>query len=187
MQPIYRLFSYLFYPGTLALMGFYAVAPVKAEMLFWLVTMGCFVVLPLLFLGVFIKMGMADSVHLPDSKQRNGLYFISVLSALPALFYFHENALKTPFVWGLCVVWVLLLLWLLNRFVLKASAHLAAATGLLIFTVNTQLPVFPWQTMAGILLPALYFSRRGLHAHTHSELWAGVAAGVVGAGAGMVL
>ena len=187
MQPIYRLFSYLFYPGTLSLMGFYAVAPVKAEMLFWLVTMGCFVVLPLLFLGVFIKMGMADSVHLPNSKQRNGLYFISVLSALPALFYFPENALKTPFVWGLCVVWVLLLLWLLNRFVLKASAHLAAATGLLIFSLYSGFSLYPWLSMAVVLMPVLYASRLGLQAHTHRELWAGVAAGLVGGGLGCVI
>jgi hypothetical protein len=172
----------LFYPGSIAVIGFYSAKPTTADLLYWMLVMACFVLLPLVFLGIFIKKGYADSLHLPNPKQRNGLYFISVFSAFPALFYFHQNALKTPFVWGLCVVWVLLLLWLLNRFVLKASAHLAAATGLLIFTVNTQLPVFPWQTMAGILLPALYFSRRGLNAHTHSELWAGVAAGVVGVG-----
>lgn len=187
MNAIYRLFSYLFYPGSIAVIGFYSAKPTTADLLYWMLVMACFVLLPLVFLGIFIKMGYADSVHLPNPKQRNGLYFISVFSAFPALFYFHQNDLKLPLSWGVCVIAVLLGLWLLNRCVLKASAHMAAATGLLFFSLYSGFSLYPWLSMAVVLMPVLYASRLGLKAHTHRELWAGVAAGVMGGGLGCVI
>ena len=143
----------------------------------WLVVLLCFIVLPLLSLVIFIRLGKIESLHVPDRRQRNQLYLLSVIYAVPASVFCKYTASNETFVWCVCIASTLALLLLLNSLVMKVSAHMAAAGGLVLYlllSANSHLYI---QVGSFLIAAMLYWSRFKLNAHTHTELALGLTMG----------
>lgn len=178
MQSFYRGISYIFYPGSMAVLGLgfaHAKTPIAPSV--WVFFFSGFVVLPLISLALFIKLGKVSDTFVFKREQRHGLYVLGIIfSATAAFFIFRENALAAM-IWSICNTAVLTFLYILNYTGCKVSAHMAGAAGLLgwILCINaTELAIIS----AILLIVMIYAARKGLSAHSHFELILGFCLGL---------
>jgi len=178
MQSLYRAISYGFYPGSMAVLGLgiaHFNSPVSV--LVWTIFLCGIVVLPLLTLFLFMRLGKVSDIFIFQREQRHGLYALGVVfSALSGWFIFCENATYAA-VWSMCNMVVLFLLLIINFMGYKISAHMAGAAGLLGWVICLQL--IGWAFFITLLLVILvYVARKGLSAHSHFELIIGFCLGL---------
>lgn len=143
----------------------------------WILFLGGMVILPLISLFLYIRMGKVSDVFIFRREQRHGLYVLGVLfSLLTAFFIFRENAILAM-IWSACNMAVLLFLLIINFMGYKASAHMAGVSGLLAWVL-----CLPANGAALILVCFLimlvYAARKGLSAHSHFELILGFCLGL---------
>ena len=178
MNAVFRGISYLLYPGTMAILGLgftHLNNPVSAWV--WVSFFCGTVVLPLLSLFVFMRLGMVSDVFIYKREQRHGLYALGVFfSALTSWIIFRENALPAM-VWCICNMGVLTLLFFINYAGFKASAHMAGASGLLGWVICLQ-PTVLYLFTSLIIVIMVYVARKGLSAHSHFELILGFCLGL---------
>jgi len=178
MQPLYRGISYVFYPGSMAVLGLgftHFKDPVSAWV--WIIFISGMVILPLMALFLYMRLGRVSDIFIYQREQRHGLYVLGVIfSAVTSWLIFRENVLPVM-VWSICNMSVLTLLFIINFAGYKVSAHMAGAAGLLGWIVSLQssgLPVFA----AIVLTMLVYIARKGLSAHSHFELILGFCLGL---------
>lgn len=178
MRLFYRGISYVFYPGSMAVLGLgisHYQNPLTGFV--WLVFLCGMVVLPLLALLLFMQLGRVSDIFIYKREQRHGLYLLGVVfSAISAWLIFRENALNAA-IWTLCNLCVLTLLFIINYSGYKASAHMAGAAGLLGWILCTHLTAIPLIS-AVFLVVLVYKARKGLSAHSHFELLLGFCLGL---------
>jgi hypothetical protein len=178
MQPLYRGISYVFYPGSMAVLGLgftHFKDPVSAWV--WIIFISGMVILPLMALFLYMRLGRVSDIFIYQREQRHGLYVLGVIfSAVTSWLIFRENVLPVM-VWSICNMSVLTLLFIINFAGYKVSAHMAGAAGLLGWIISLQssgLPVFA----AIVLTMLVYIARKGLSAHSHFELILGFCLGL---------
>jgi hypothetical protein len=178
MQPLYRGISYVFYPGSMAVLGLgftHFKDPVSAWV--WIIFISGMVILPLMALFLYMRLGRVSDIFIYRREQRHGLYVLGVIfSAVTSWLIFRENVLPVM-VWSICNMSVLTLLFIINFAGYKVSAHMAGAAGLLGWIISLQssgLPVFA----AIVLTMLVYIARKGLSAHSHFELILGFCLGL---------
>jgi len=161
MQPLYRGISYVFYPGSMAVLGLgftHFKDPVSAWV--WIIFISGMVILPLMALFLYMRLGRVSDIFIYQREQRHGLYVLGVIfSAVTSWLIFRENVLPVM-VWSICNMSVLTLLFIINFAGYKVSAHMAGAAGLLGWIISLQssgLPVF-----AAIVLTMLVYIARNL-------------------------
>ncbi|MFN5217647.1 MAG: hypothetical protein ACK5CL_02675 [Sphingomonadales bacterium] len=178
MYPIYRGISYLFYPGSMAVVGLGVAHQGTAfSPLVWMLFMFGMVILPLFSLFLYMRMGKVSDVFIFRREQRHGLYALGVLfSLLTAYLIFRENAILAM-VWSACNMAVLLFLLIINIIGYKVSAHMAGVSGLLAWVLC--LPTSNGAVLlACALIVLVYIARKGLSAHSHFELILGFCLGL---------
>ena len=178
MQPLYRGISYVFYPGSMAVLGLgftHFKDPFSAWV--WIIFISGMVILPLMALFLYMRLGRVSDIFIYRREQRHGLYVLGVIfSAVTSWLIFRENVLPVM-VWSICNMSVLTLLFIINFAGYKVSAHMAGAAGLLGWIISLQssgLPVFA----AIVLTMLVYIARKGLSAHSHFELILGFCLGL---------
>jgi hypothetical protein len=178
MLAFYRSLSYLLYPGSMSLLGLafiHALYPVNLYV--WMVFAFGMVILPLVALALFIRMGKVSDIFIYHREQRHGLYALGVVFAsLATGFIFWEAALPAM-IWSACNTVVLLLLFVINYWGVKASAHMAGVSGLLGWVLFFQCNDLSLLSVI-LLVVAVYAARRGLSAHSHFELILGFCLGL---------
>ena len=178
MQAVYRGISYLLYPGSMAALGLvyvHTIEPVSTRV--WLLFLCGSVVFPLLSLAMLIGLGKVSDVFVFRREQRHGLYALGILfSGIASWFIFRENAV-TALIWSVCNMVVLAVLFLINFWGYKASAHMAGVAGLLGWLICLQMSAAP-MLAALIMALVVYRSRKGLSAHSHFELLLGFCLGL---------
>jgi hypothetical protein len=183
MQFFFRLISYLFYPGTMAMLGVSMVSSGETVTVdLWLLIIAGFIVLPLLLLFAMFKAGKIDSIHIPIRSQRNLMYGISVgLAGLTTWLLFWQMG-QMVFIWSLCMTIVLAGVGFCNALGLKASAHMAGSGGLLAWSFALAKPGYlpGWIWISTVCICCLvYLARKGLSAHSHLELLVGFCLGFI--------
>ena len=151
------------------------IAPVSGFV--WMLFCVGIVMLPLLALFLFMKLGKVSDIFIYKREQRHTLYGLGVLfSLLTTFFIFRENALPAM-IWTLCNMAVLLFLFIINLLGYKASAHMAGVSGLLAWVLC--LPTSNGAVLlACVLIVLVYIARKGLSAHSHFELILGFCLGL---------
>jgi hypothetical protein len=178
MVGLYRSISYLLYPGSMAMLGLgYIHLKNPVALRVWLVFSCGMVILPLLALALFMKIGKVSDVFVYHREQRHGLYALGVVfSVMSTLLIFQEDALSAM-VWSACNTAVLLLLFVINYIGYKASAHMAGVSGLLAWVLCLP-PDYVTVISVFFLAVLVYTARRGLSAHSHFELILGFCLGL---------
>lgn len=183
MRAVYQFISYLFFPGTLAIAGFWLILLAQDRQpsleLLWFPT-AMFLVAPVLVLLLLVKTGVVSDIHVTDRKQRIMSYPIAIAFGLLFLFLNPDSSWLVRH-WSQAVVFTLCGLLLVNLFFLKASAHMAGATGffflcLLLYRYGGPLS---WLLVSVGIMALVYAARKGLSAHSHLELWAGFCLGFI--------
>lgn len=173
LERIARIISIVFFPGTMVLLGILIVGK-NINWYDWLLTISCFLVLPLAQIFIYLKMGKIKDVYMSDRNERHASYiFISVLGILCCLILHKLNSWNELQVWIAAVTMVNITLLVVNNFI-KASAHGAASAGFALFCYSWDPLVSSELWIVGMLLWLLVVaSRKILNAHTLLELGIG--------------
>jgi len=169
--------SYIFHPVLLLVFSAFweARGGTVAE---WVLITGALFFVPLLLLLILRKLDKISSYHLPLRSERDLVYSLQllwfglVLAGMSNWNLIPPQALSRV----LLAVIGIGLLSLANRFINKASAHMAVVVALG--------AVYTWEAGTGFLwfcLPAwalVWFARSSLNAHTVWELFAGLICGL---------
>lgn len=199
MIRFHRFISYLFFPGTMALLGFGTLVwqmtaahslPVWSFMPvnFIPVVVASYFVFPLLMLYALILLRVLPDIHLYDRRKRNISYPIALAGACFCWWWMgsadwpmHSKLSFYSVIWSLAIILVLAAIWLVNALWLKASAHAAGTAGFAALQVWAFGGVkdMPALSAALVILVLVYLSRRALSAHSHKELITGLSLGFI--------
>jgi hypothetical protein len=153
---------------------------------FWPALVFAFALFPVLGIVLLIKMGYLKDLHVYERKQRNRSYALAIVgSALGLLYLYLLPQTQTPYMlfaikWAQAMNISLILIWFVNGFALKASAHMMGVGGFLALCFvlyHGSYPSGPWIVNALILCALVYAARKGLSAHSHIELISGFGLG----------
>lgn len=190
MQRFYKLITYLFFPGNMALLGllslfwFHGVS-LDPEFFLWMVF--CYVILPLGGIFILIKSKLIDDLEVFKREQRFKAYAFAIGGAALALFvvFLYKSSaplFEAAFVWLICIKAALFLLWILTAKWMKISAHMTGTAGFLALCASLVIKNgngYVWLISALLINVLVYQSRRGLSAHSHKELIAGFCLGFI--------
>lgn len=183
MRFVFNAISYLFFPGTLAVAGYYTILVYEGKTptldLLWMPAT-FFLIAPVLVLFLFLKTKLISDIHVTDRKQRSLSYPIAIgFALLYVVMSRGESWLWWH--WGAAVLFTLFFLLVINLSLMKASAHMAGTSGFLILTLlaYTKGESSAWVVAALLICTLVYLARKGLQAHTHLELWTGFTIGLV--------
>lgn len=199
MKLLHRIISYVFFPGTMALLGFGTLILQldRAHLLsvgffmpryYGLVVVASYFVFPLLMLYALIWLRVLPDIHLYDRKKRNISYPIALAGAAFCWWWMGQAAWPVnsalsfySVAWSLAILMVLAVIWLVNAVWLKASAHAAGTAGFAALQLWTWRGVqdVPFVLAGLIILTLVYLARRGLSAHSHKELIIGLSLGFI--------
>jgi len=135
----------------------------------WLTLILCEVIIPIILLGVFIKLGFVSDIDITKRSERK-LYFLTVLMAhlisVMVLWYFGNRLMGELRLLG----WVIELVGIIVTFYWKISVHLAANS----FVLGIVLILFglKWWPIL-LILPGVAWSRIFLKKHTFAQTLAG--------------
>jgi hypothetical protein len=183
MRLIYHAVSYLFFPGTMAVAGFYSILLFEGKTptldLLWLPTF-MFLLAPVIILFMFLKFGLISDIHVTDRKQRSLSYPIAIAFAILYVLISRGES-WVWWHWGAAVFLTLVFLLIVNLSWLKASAHMAGTAGFLVLSLLafTKGESINWVYLAAAICGLVYVSRKGLSAHSHIELLAGFCLGFI--------
>jgi hypothetical protein len=182
LKSLYRFISYVFFPGTFALAGFVLAqwdAGLDLQSLGWITFF--FGIFPVLAIYTLVRMGWISDIHIYERKQRNLSYPFAIAGAAAGCGYLYASHMHTLLLsWGLSATVSLTLLWILNATWIKVSAHMTGVSGF------TALQLFLFleggESIVGlvislVLVVLVYLARKGLSAHSHKELIAGICLG----------
>ena len=190
MNRIYKAITYIFFPGTMGVLGFLLpimlFPPFHLPWHFWPAIVFCYAAFPVLGIMVLVKLGYLKDIHVYDRKLRNKSYPIAILGALLGMIYLHLFPTKYAYEqftgkWSLAIALALGAIWLVNNFV-KASAHMCGAAGFLAATLvlyHWGWHSNVWIYNALIICALVYMARLGLSAHSHFELLLGFGLGFI--------
>lgn len=152
------------------------------------VVVASYFVFPLLMLYMLILLRVLPDIHLYDRKKRNISYPIALAGACFCWWWMgsadwpvHSRLSFYSIIWSMAIMLVLAVIWLVNAFWLKASAHAAGTAGfaalqIWVFGGMEDIPVL---FAAMLILVLVYMSRRALSAHSHKELITGLSLGFI--------
>ena len=192
VQKLYKFITYLFFPGTMAILGFLLPLliwpPFHLPYHFWLVMVFCFVLFPVVGILIFIKFKLLKDIHVYDRKLRTRTYPLAIVGSGLALIYLKTGInLKMAYFefalsWVIAINISLILIWIVNHFLLKASAHMCGVGGFLAAAICLTLWGWSAETYvvnSVIIAGLVYLSRLGLSAHSHIELLSGFGLGFI--------
>lgn len=171
LKSVAEFISIVFFPGTMVLIGMLSIYS-EIRLSDWIWCILCIILIPLLQILIYKKLGWISDIYVKNRKQRWVPYFVLIL--LLTLCFRHlriSNASDSLTIWVAAILLVNTLLFLVN-FILKASAHAAASAGMLGFFVLSAQEI-SLIILAAILWLAISISRKILNAHTIPELIAG--------------
>lgn len=192
MHRLFNLITYVFFPGTMAVAGFLVplllFPPVHLPWHFWPTIIFFYAIFPVLGILLLVKLGYLQDLHIYERKKRNMSYPIAITGAILGLIYIQNlDSVKMGYTdyalkWSPAIALALILLWLVNAYWLKASAHMCGASGFLAACV--VLNQWGWRAEAWVfnalvISVLVYVARRGLSAHSHIELLTGTALGFI--------
>jgi hypothetical protein len=193
MRVIYNAVSYLFFPGTIGVLGV-CVLFTDSISFPWRIILTALLslaLLPAIGVQVMVQKGAVSSLHMPLRKERTKGYLLAMLcwSILPLglkfsriLSFKHDSRLLDFGIlpWIFCIGLTLLFLGIITAWWFKISAHLAGIggfTALTLFLSQWGNLNMRWFLFALLLSIALYLSRFKLSAHSHKELITGFCLG----------
>lgn len=156
--------------------------------LFWAILIFSYVLIPLFGLALLIKAGYLKDMHVYDRNKRNLSYPLALFGTIVAWLYL--NYTYTPDLpaeylfrkWAYAINFTVLGIWGLNAVWIKISAHMAGVGGFAALTTylvhHSAIPK-NWVIPALVLLAVVYLARKGLSAHSHIELIAGMTLGFI--------
>lgn len=168
-----NLISFVFFPGTMVLLGLFKVAT-QMSIYEWIVCLMALIVLPLVQILLFLKMGKIKDVYMSNRNERHISYLtILGLGIIACVLLYVNKSYNELQVWIAAITLVNVLLLVVNNFI-KASAHAAASAGFMAFMYNWDpFERDYWWVFAAVLWLLVLVSRKILKAHTWQELGLG--------------